>query len=103
MRKAFEKVIEVIEKFGTLDCFAIAKKAGVKIVYESWHPVTIGEYDKVSKTICVNLRALENGKFSERTIIAHELGHFFAAEFNLDRKTEEVFAEEFTDELTKQS
>jgi len=103
MTKAFETVKKIIEKFGTRDCVAIAEKAGVKIVYENWHPVTVGEYDKISKTIRVNQRALENGKFSEREIIAHELGHFFAAEFNLDRKTEEVFACDFTCELTKHS
>ncbi len=103
MTKAFEAVKKVIEKFGTRDCFAIAEKASVEIVYESWHPVTIGEYDKFSKTIRVNLRALESGKFSERKIIAHELGHFFAAEFDFDRKTEEAFACDFTVELTKQS
>ncbi len=99
MTKAFEAVKTVIEKFGTRDCFAIAEKSGVRIVYESWHPSTVGEYDKISKTICVNRRAFENGKFSEKTIIAHELGHFFAARFNLDRKAEELYAEEFAAQL----
>lgn len=103
MTEAFKKVKEVVEKFGTRDCFAIAEKAGVRIVYESWHPATLGEYDKISKTICVNRRALEDERFSERKIIAHELGHFFAAKFDLDRRTEEVFACEFSHELTKQS
>jgi Zn-dependent peptidase ImmA (M78 family) len=103
MTEAFETVKKVVEKFSTRDCFRIAEKAGVKIVYESWHPVTIGEYDRTSKTIRVNRRALENGKFSETKIIAHELGHFFAAEFDFDRKTEEIFACEFTDELIKQN
>ncbi len=101
MTKAFEIVKEVVEKFGTRDVYVIAEKASVKIVYGNWHPVTIGEYDKISKTICINRRAPENGRFSERDIIAHELGHFFAAEFNFDRKTEEVFACYFTRELTK--
>lgn len=86
---------KIIEKFGTADVFAIAAKAGVHVIYESWHPVTIGEFDKRRKTIVVNRRAAENGKFTEREIIAHELGHFFAAEFNLDRKAEEAFAEAF--------
>lgn len=101
MTDAFETVKKVIEKFGTRDVYAIAEKASVKIVYQNWHPVTIGEYDKISKTICVNRQALENGKFSERDVIAHELGHFFAAEFNLGRNAEEVFACDFAVELTK--
>ncbi len=99
--KAIETAKKVIEKFGTRDCFAIAEKSGVKIVYQNWHPVTVGEYDKKKRTISVNLRALTNNKFCEKAIIAHELGHFFAAEFNFDRKTEESFAEEFAAELIK--
>ena len=98
---AAETAQNTVEKFGSRDVYVIAEKASVKIVYENWHPVTIGEYDKISKTICVNRRALENGRFSERDIIAHELGHFFAAEFNLGRNAEEVFACDFAVELTK--
>lgn len=99
--KAFEKAKKVAEKFGTRDCFAIAEKSGVKIVYQSWHPVTAGEYDKKAKTICVNLRALNGGNISKESIVAHELGHFFAAEFDFDKKAEESFAVEFAAELTK--
>ncbi|MGI8468385.1 MAG: hypothetical protein ACR2N3_08030 [Pyrinomonadaceae bacterium] len=90
-----------MEKFATRDVFVIAEKSNVRIVHESWHPVTIGEFDRKSRTICINRRALENNKFDERKIIAHELGHFFAAELNLDRKTEEIFACEFVVELIK--
>ncbi|MGI9035081.1 MAG: ImmA/IrrE family metallo-endopeptidase [Pyrinomonadaceae bacterium] len=99
--KAIDTARKIAEKFGTRDCFAIAEKSGVKIVYENWYPATIGEFDKAKKTICVNLRALANSKFSERKIVAHELGHFFAAEFDFDRKREESFARDFADELTK--
>jgi len=99
--KAFEIAKKVVEKFGTRDVFAIAEKSGVKIVYESWHPSTLGEFDKKAHTICVNLRAVAENKVLKETIVAHELGHFFAAEFNFDRKTEESFAEEFAGELLK--
>ena len=98
---AAEKARSIIEKFGTRDCLTIAKKSGVKIVYQNWHPVTIGEYDKKMKTIRVNLRALTDDKFSADKIIAHELGHFFAAEFNFNRKTEEIFACEFAEEFNR--
>ncbi len=100
MTEASETVKMVIEKFGTRDCFSIAEKAGVKIVYGNWHPVTIGEYDKKARTISVNLRALTGNKHSKETIVAHELGHFFAAEFNLSRHEEEAFAVNFARELT---
>ncbi|MDQ2747652.1 MAG: hypothetical protein M3T96_10375 [Acidobacteriota bacterium] len=98
---ATEKARNVIKKFGTNDVYAIAEKAGVKIVYENWHPATVGEFDKKTRTICVNRRALESDKFSEREIITHELGHFFAAEFKLDRKKEESFAVNFAKEFAK--
>ena len=99
--EAHETARKIIEKFGTRDCFAIAEKAGVKIVYQNWHPATVGEFNKKTRTICVNQRALENDEFSEREIIAHELGHFFAEEYNLDRENEESFAVNFAKEFTK--
>lgn len=99
--EAVKTAEKIIEKFGTADVFQIAEKSNVKIVYESWFPATVGEFDKKTNTICVNRRALEIEKFSECKIIAHELGHFFAADFNLDRKTEEAFAETFAVELMK--
>lgn len=94
-----ETARKIIVKFGTRDVFVIAERANVRIVYESWQPVTIGEFDKKHQTISVNRRALEDDKFDERKIIAHELGHFFTAEYNFDRKTEEIFAVEFAEEL----
>ncbi len=99
--KAIETAKNVIEKFGTRDCFVIAEKSGIRIVYQSWHPVTIGEFDRKAKTICVNTRALMSEKISKESVIAHELGHFFALEFNLDSQSEELFAAEFASELTE--
>jgi len=92
------------EKYGTHDPFIIAEKAGVRVIYESWYPTTIGEFEKDSETIRVNRRALENNKNAadlERIIVAHELGHYFALDLNLDRKEEEVFARDFAAELLK--
>ena len=102
--KSVERARNIIEKFGTTDVFEIALKSNVKIVYGDWHPITIGEFDKKTNTICVNRRAVaenKNGQDLEKKIIAHELGHFFAQEFDLDRKTEEDFALNFAQELFK--
>ncbi len=98
---AAETAQNTVEKFGARDVFVLAERAGVKIVYENWHPVTVGEFDRKAKTIRVNLLALTDNKFSTEAIVAHELGHFFAAEFNLSRAEEETFAVEFAKELTK--
>lgn len=93
----------VVEKYGTNDVFKVAEKAGVRIIYESWYPTTIGEFEKETKTIRVNRRALENKNAAqlERIIIAHELGHFFALDLELERSEDEVFAREFAAELLK--
>lgn len=100
---ALETIGKIIEELGTRDVFFIAAKSGVKIIYENWHPVTAGEFDKKNRTISVNLRAVEIGRFSEKTIIAHELGHFFApVEFRRNRQTEEDFAVRFAAALTGQ-
>lgn len=102
--KSVEKARNIIEKFGTTDVFEIALKSNIKIIYEDWFPVTVGEFNKKTKTICVNRRALtenKNGQELEKIIIAHELGHFFAGEFGLDRKTEEDFARDFAEEFVK--
>ncbi|HEX8288919.1 MAG TPA: hypothetical protein VF556_13035 [Pyrinomonadaceae bacterium] len=99
---------KIVAEFGTNDVYEIAGEAGVKIVYEDWYPVTIGEYEKRTKTIRVNRRALEQNKGDfenkrnlEKKIIAHELGHFFAIDLNFDKTQEEVFAREFAESLTK--
>ena len=96
----------VVEEFGTNDPLVIAEKAGVQVVYESWYPTTIGEFERDTKTIRVNRRALENNKNAadfERIIIAHELGHFFALDLKLDGKEEEIFARAFAETLLKSS
>lgn len=97
--KSKVKVAEVAERivgrFGTRDVFEIAVKSGVKIVYERWHPTTIGEFNRKNKIVCVNLNASE----TIEKIIAHELGHFFALNLNLGKKEEENFACEFAEIL----
>ena len=97
-------VKNLIERFGTNDVFEIVLKSNVKIVYDDWYPTTIGEFDKKTNTICINNRAVKESKNAielEKIIIAHELGHFFAAEFDLENLSEEQFAREFAKELTK--
>lgn len=92
---AAEAVRRVVEKFGTRSVFEIAEKNGVRIVCERWHPTTLGEFERKSKTIYVNLKA---GETIEK-IVAHELGHFFALNLNPDKKDEEIFAREFAEIL----
>ena len=102
--KVAQATQKVIERFGTNDVYEIALKSDIKIVYEDWYPTTIGEFDKKTKTICVNKRALFESKNAirlEKIIIAHELGHFFAAEFNLENLSEEQFAHQFANEIVK--
>lgn len=102
--KAETAAKKVIEKFGTNDPFEIAEKSGVTIVYESWYPTTIGEFERKTNRILVNTRALEDNKNAEtlrRAIVAHELGHFFAAEFKIEKGDEERFAREFATNLLK--
>ncbi len=89
----------VIEKFNTPDVFEIAGKAGVRIVYESWFPATIGEFDRKNKTICVNL----NAGVTVEKIIAHELGHFFAHGLNLKKSEEEKFCDDFAEILNAET
>ena len=95
---------KIVNEYGTGDVFAIAERAAVKIVYESWYPVTIGEFERKTSTIRVNRAALEKSENAERLekkIIAHELGHFFAAKLNLDKLEEETFAHDFAEQLIK--
>jgi hypothetical protein len=94
---------EIAEKFGTRDVYEIARIAGVALIYQSWYPITIGEFERKTKTIRVNLRALENDKTNhlENKIIAHELGHFFATDLKLDKNAEEIFAHNFAENLCK--
>ena len=87
--REFAKLI--CAEFGTDNIVEIAEKAGVKIVYEKWFPMTIGEFDRKNNTINVNLNAREKVE----KIIAHELGHFFAQDLNLSRAEEEKFCADF--------
>jgi predicted SprT family Zn-dependent metalloprotease len=95
-------VDEIMRKLDTRDVFEIAESAGVKIVYESWHPTTVGEFERKTRTILMNRIALEksdNAKTLKKEIVAHELGHFYAIDLKLERKEEERFARAFAERL----
>lgn len=95
-------VAKIVRQHGTRDAFAIADESGVSIIYESWHPSTIGEFEKRTKTIRVNLNALAKAEDSEdlrKKIVAHELGHFFAIDLRLEKREEEKFARLFAEAL----
>ncbi len=84
---------EIIERFGTKDVSVICENINVKICYASWNPSTIGEFDRKTNTITVNL----NAKIEQKCIIAHELGHYFVhqKDLKLSRIEEEKVVEEF--------
>lgn len=95
---------EIARRHETADVFSIAKQSNVSIIYENWHPVTIGEFDVKTSTIRINRRALDAAKDDcklEREIVAHELGHFFARDFEMNKKTEEAFARLFAVKLLR--
>ena len=97
-------VDKIVRDCGDADVYVIAEKKGVSVFYESWYPVTIGEFERNTKIVRVNLRALENNQDSEvleKTIIAHELGHFFADDLKLNKDDEENFCHEFARILTE--
>jgi Zn-dependent peptidase ImmA (M78 family) len=97
-RLGLEASEQVFSRFQTCDVFEIAEKVGVKIVYQKWFPVTLGEFDWGTKTVFVN----ENAPISFEKIVAHELGHYFLREFNVkDIVDEEKFCDEFADEILK--
>lgn len=91
----------VAARFETDEVFTLAGRAGVKITYGRWTLVTIGECEKRSRTIRVNLNAIEHAdsikhlgkELLERAIIAHELGHLF------DTRTENLSADKPTERL----
>ncbi len=98
-RLAVELAEQVFLRFKTCGIFEIAERAGVRIVYQKWFPVTLGEFDWRTKTIIVN----ENAAIEKEKIIAHELGHYFLREFDVkDIADEEKFCDEFADELLKE-
>ncbi len=79
----------VIACYGTKDIFEIAKRANVRVIYERWPLVTIGECEPRLNVVRINLAALEQAdeandvEFSRlmvtSIILAHELGHLFDA------------------------
>lgn len=84
---------KIITQYGTTDVLAIAEQAGISIIYQKWQPTTIGEFDKKTKTIYINL----NAAIEKEVIIAHELGHYFLNELNVfyTKSLEESIVEEF--------
>jgi Zn-dependent peptidase ImmA (M78 family) len=70
---------KVIQQYGTANVLRLVQSTGVTIFYAHWHPTTVGEFHKKTKTIYVNLNAL----IEKEDIIAHELGHYFIDHFGL--------------------
>ena len=95
-RLASELAEQVLRRFQTSDVFKIAEIINLKIVYQKWFPVTLGEFDWRTKTIIIN----ENANIPYEKIIAHELGHYFLREFGVENVVdEEKFCDEFASEL----
>ncbi len=88
---------EIIERFSTKDAVLLCQKAKISIRFERWNPSTIGEFDRKTNTITVNL----NAKVDQKRIIAHELGHYFVHQkgIKLSRTEEEKVAEDFAKSL----
>ena len=87
---------KVYAQYGTTDVFQLAEKAGCTVVYARWHPVTLGEYHRKTKTIVLN----ENrGEVRFDAVLAHELGHFFCDAFfvNLEKQKGEEIATAFAE------
>ena len=102
MDEVSEYAMTAAAQLETRDVFEIARANGVAIVYESWYPITIGEFERGTKTIRVNERAIAaavDGRKVEIKTIAHELGHFFAASMRMNSKSEEAFSREFATAL----
>ncbi|HVF88195.1 MAG TPA: hypothetical protein VM866_11425 [Pyrinomonadaceae bacterium] len=96
-----ETARRAVARFETDEVFTLARRAGVKITYGRWPLVTIGECEKRSRTIRINLNAIERAnsikylgkELLERAIIAHELAHLF------DTRTEKLSADKSTERL----
>lgn len=88
---------KVVDQYGTTNVFELVECVGITLIYAHWHPTTMGEFHKKTKTICVNL----NAPMEKEKIIAHELGHYFMAEnaIILSRMEEEKAVEEFVEKL----
>jgi Zn-dependent peptidase ImmA (M78 family) len=77
--KGSELAQKVIQHYGTANVFELVQSTGVTVLYAHWHPTTMGEFHKKTKTIYVNLEA----PIEKERIIAHELGHYFIDHFGL--------------------
>ena len=96
--KADQLAKTVLERFQTRNVNEIAGKSGVKVIYEKWFPVTLGELDWKKREIRVN----QNAKIDFDVIIAHELGHYFIKIYELKiAGDEETFCDEFADKLLR--
>lgn len=94
--KANELAKTITQRFQTRNIEKIAERSGVKVVYEKWFPVTLGEFDWKKREIRVN----ENAEIRFDRIIAHELGHFFVKLYELKiAGDEEMFCDEFAGNL----
>lgn len=88
----------LVRRLETRDVFEIAADAGLRIVYQKWFPVTLGEFDWTTQTICVN----ENAPVEAEKIIAHELGHFFVRKLEIKNiADEEHFCDRFAARLLR--
>lgn len=96
--KANQLAAAIVQRFQTRNVAEIAENLGVKVVYEKWFPVTLGEFDWKKREIRVN----QNAKISFDVIIAHELGHYFVKAYKLKiAGDEEIFCDEFADNLLR--
>ncbi len=96
--KPDELARRVFERYRTRNVYEIAETARLKIIYQRWHPVTVGELDRGAQTITVN----ENAGVEKERIIAHELGHFFLRFFEVKNVAdEESFCDDFAKSLLK--
>ena len=77
---------EILGIMQSSDVYELAQLAGARIVRARWPLVTVGEWSERTREIRVNLAAVEMAAARglaaekvEQAIIAHELGHVFAA------------------------
>ncbi len=99
MSEAVRLAGRIIKIFQTRDIYEITRKAGVKIIFQNWHPATAGEFNHQTRTIYVN----GNAGLPVEKVLAHELCHYFMREFEVDAGVvdEECFCDEFAEALLK--
>lgn len=81
----------VLAQFQTKDPFELAARAGVRLSYAHWYPVTWGEYDVRRASICLNTAA----PIPLTEVLIHELGHYFNRKAIGNRAEQETIAQEF--------